>query len=74
MTPAMFEDVMVVCGGVIPSKDYDYLYEHGAKAIFGPGTVIPDSAKLRRASANHLFRVTFIRFFHNILRITAQCR
>ena len=39
------EDIMVVCGGVIPSKDYDYLYEQGAKAIFGPGTVIPDSAK-----------------------------
>jgi len=38
-------DIMVVCGGVIPSKDYDYLYEQGAKAIFGPGTVIPDSAK-----------------------------
>jgi methylmalonyl-CoA mutase len=38
------EDIMVVCGGVIPSKDYDYLYEQGAKAIFGPGTVIPDSA------------------------------
>jgi len=38
-------DIMVVCGGVIPAKDYDYLYEHGAKAIFGPGTVIPDSAK-----------------------------
>ncbi|MFP4157475.1 MAG: methylmalonyl-CoA mutase [Opitutales bacterium] len=39
------DDIMVVCGGVIPSKDYDYLYEHGAKAIFGPGTVIPDAAK-----------------------------
>jgi methylmalonyl-CoA mutase len=39
------EDIMVVCGGVIPSKDYDFLYEQGAKAIFGPGTVIPDSAK-----------------------------
>jgi len=39
------DDIMVVCGGVIPAKDYDYLYEHGAKAIFGPGTVIPDSAK-----------------------------
>jgi methylmalonyl-CoA mutase len=36
---------MVVCGGVIPAKDYDYLYAEGAKAIFGPGTVIPDSAK-----------------------------
>jgi len=39
------EDIMVVCGGVIPSKDYDFLYEQGAKAIFGPGTKIPDSAK-----------------------------
>jgi len=39
------EDIMVVCGGVIPAQDYDYLYENGAKAIFGPGTVIPDSAK-----------------------------
>ena len=39
------EDIMVVCGGVIPAQDYDYLYEHGAKAIFGPGTVIPDAAK-----------------------------
>ena len=38
-------DIMVVCGGVIPAQDYDYLYEKGAKAIFGPGTVIPDSAK-----------------------------
>jgi methylmalonyl-CoA mutase len=39
------EDIMVVCGGVIPAQDYDYLYEQGAKAIFGPGTVIPESAK-----------------------------
>jgi methylmalonyl-CoA mutase len=39
------EDIMVVCGGVIPAQDYDYLYENGASAIFGPGTVIPDSAK-----------------------------
>jgi methylmalonyl-CoA mutase len=38
------EDIMVVCGGVIPAQDYPYLYEHGASAIFGPGTVIPDSA------------------------------
>ena len=38
-------DIMVVCGGVIPAQDYEYLYEKGAKAIFGPGTVIPDSAK-----------------------------
>jgi methylmalonyl-CoA mutase len=39
------EDIMVVCGGVIPAQDYDYLYQHGAAAIFGPGTVIPDSAR-----------------------------
>ena len=39
------EDIMVVCGGVIPAQDYDYLYKNGAAAIFGPGTVIPDSAR-----------------------------
>ena len=39
------EDIKVVCGGVIPAKDYEFLYQHGASAIFGPGTVIPDSAK-----------------------------
>ena len=39
------EDIKVVCGGVIPVKDYEFLYQHGASAIFGPGTVIPDSAK-----------------------------
>jgi methylmalonyl-CoA mutase len=39
------EDILVVCGGVIPAQDYDYLYQNGAAAIFGPGTVIPDSAR-----------------------------
>ncbi len=39
------EDIMVICGGVIPSQDYDYLYEKGAAAIFGPGTVLPEAAK-----------------------------
>ena len=39
------EDIMIVCGGVIPAQDYDYLYKNGASAIFGPGTVIPDSAR-----------------------------
>jgi len=39
------EDIIVVCGGVIPAQDYDYLYANGAKAIFGPGTVITDSAR-----------------------------
>ncbi len=32
---------MVVIGGVIPAKDYQYLYDSGASAIFGPGTVVP---------------------------------
>lgn len=39
------EDIIVVCGGVIPAQDYEYLYEQGATAIFGPGTVIPVSAQ-----------------------------
>lgn len=39
------EDIMVVIGGVIPATDYEYLREHGAAAIFGPGTVIPLSAE-----------------------------
>ncbi len=38
------EDIIVICGGVIPAQDYDYLYEHGASAIFGPGTKIPEAA------------------------------
>ena len=38
-------DILVVVGGVIPAQDYDFLYEHGACAIFGPGTVIPLAAK-----------------------------
>ncbi len=39
------EDIMVFIGGVIPAQDYDFLREHGAVAIFGPGTVIPVCAK-----------------------------
>lgn len=38
-------DIMVVAGGVIPAQDYQFLYDHGASAIFGPGTVIPAAAK-----------------------------
>ncbi|MEQ8352722.1 MAG: methylmalonyl-CoA mutase [Leptospiraceae bacterium] len=37
-------DILVVVGGVIPQQDYDFLYESGAAAIFGPGTVIPQAA------------------------------
>jgi methylmalonyl-CoA mutase len=38
------DDIKVVLGGVIPAADYEFLYEHGAVAIFGPGTVIPQAA------------------------------
>ena len=38
------EDIVVICGGVIPSRDYDMLYQAGVSAIFGPGTNIPDAA------------------------------
>jgi methylmalonyl-CoA mutase len=36
-------DVLVFAGGVIPPKDYDFLYESGVSGIFGPGTPIPES-------------------------------
>lgn len=39
------KDILVVIGGVIPAQDYQFLYEHGASAIFGPGTIIPVSAQ-----------------------------
>ena len=39
------EDVIVICGGVIPQQDYQFLYDNGVKAIFGPGTNIPEAAK-----------------------------
>ncbi|EKN69713.1 methylmalonyl-CoA mutase [Neobacillus bataviensis LMG 21833] len=39
------EDILVVIGGVIPAQDYQFLYEQGASAIFGPGTIIPVSAQ-----------------------------
>ncbi|MCP1159698.1 methylmalonyl-CoA mutase [Bacillus infantis] len=39
------EDILVIIGGVIPAQDYQYLYDNGASAIFGPGTVIPAAAQ-----------------------------
>jgi len=39
------DDIMVIVGGVIPAQDYDFLKEHGAAAVFGPGTRIPDAAR-----------------------------
>jgi methylmalonyl-CoA mutase len=38
------EDIMVVVGGVIPSQDYQFLFDAGAVAVFGPGTKISDAA------------------------------
>lgn len=38
-------DILVICGGVIPQQDYDFLYGKGVKAIFGPGTNIPNAAR-----------------------------
>ncbi len=38
-------DILVICGGVIPQQDYRFLYEAGVKAIFGPGTNIPEAAQ-----------------------------
>ncbi|MGC1488197.1 MAG: methylmalonyl-CoA mutase [Albidovulum sp.] len=38
-------EILVICGGVIPQQDYDFLKKAGVKAIFGPGTNIPEAAK-----------------------------
>jgi methylmalonyl-CoA mutase len=46
---------MVVCGGVIPAPDCGYLLEHGAAAIFGPGTRLPAAGHeiMRLLNARH---------------------
>jgi methylmalonyl-CoA mutase len=48
------EEIIVICGGVIPQQDYKFLYDSGVKAIFGPGTNIPTAASeiLKLISAN----------------------
>ena len=38
------EDIMVIVGGVIPKQDYDFLFDSGAMAVFGPGTKISEAA------------------------------
>lgn len=38
-------DIMIIAGGVIPPKDYDFLYKEGVSGIFGPGTIIAKAAK-----------------------------
>jgi methylmalonyl-CoA mutase len=44
LTAAGAGDILVICGGVIPQQDYQFLYDRGVKAIFGPGTNIPAAA------------------------------
>ncbi|OSP53837.1 methylmalonyl-CoA mutase [Pseudoruegeria sp. SK021] len=49
-------EILVICGGVIPQQDYAFLKDAGVKAIFGPGTNIPQAAReildlIRRAHA-----------------------
>lgn len=39
------EDILLVIGGVIPAQDYQFLYDNGACAVFGPGTIIPVAAQ-----------------------------
>ena len=39
------DDILVICGGVIPQSDYDFLHKAGVSAIFGPGTNIPQAAR-----------------------------
>ncbi|ABS63321.1 methylmalonyl-CoA mutase, large subunit [Parvibaculum lavamentivorans DS-1] len=39
------DDILIICGGVIPQQDYDFLKKAGASAIFGPGTNIPVAAR-----------------------------
>jgi methylmalonyl-CoA mutase len=52
------EGIIVFAGGVIPAQDYEFLFAAGAKAVFGPGTRIEDSARkvleeIRKARAGH---------------------
>ena len=52
------EDIIVVCGGVIPKKDYNFLYDSGVAAIFGPGTAIPEATEtIINKATNHLKRM-----------------
>jgi methylmalonyl-CoA mutase len=38
------EDIMVIVGGVVPPKDYEFLFEAGVAAVFGPGTILAEAA------------------------------
>ena len=52
------DDVLVFCGGVIPKKDYKFLYDSGVSEIFGPGSSVVDAAhKVIENTTNHLKRM-----------------
>ncbi|MDZ4736073.1 MAG: methylmalonyl-CoA mutase family protein, partial [Rhodospirillaceae bacterium] len=51
------DDVLVICGGVIPPRDYDSLKRAGVAAIYGPGTNIPQAAGDVLAMIRHRQRV-----------------
>ena len=38
------QDILVIVGGVIPQKDYEFLFNSGVSGVFGPGSVIAESA------------------------------
>lgn len=38
------DDIIVIVGGVIPPQDYQFLFDHGVAAVFGPGTIIAEAA------------------------------
>ena len=38
------EDILIFAGGVIPAQDYDFLYQAGVVAIFGPGSFVAKAA------------------------------
>jgi len=38
------EDILVIVGGVVPAKDYQFLFDNGVAGVFGPGTVISEAA------------------------------
>ena len=52
------EDIMVIVGGVIPKQDYQYLFDAGAVAVFGPGTKISDAAI-------KILEILIVLFFNN---------
>ena len=52
------DDILVFCGGVIPKKDYQFLYDAGVSEIFGPGSSVIDAAhNVIENTTDHLKRM-----------------